>query len=164
MSQNLRSSLIVTAVIVLVIAGYVAFAGKTTAPTVSPSPTASQTVHPTSHMSPTSTPTRIPTSGSGAYGTITTGPTCPVQRNPPDPACADRPYVGTVSACVANVGAPCVPIEFRTNTQGDYQVALPAGTYYFIADTGIHGGRSKDIVVSPDAYTRADIVFDTGIR
>ena len=61
------------------------------APTTLPTPTPSPTLTPAS----TSTPiTMVVTSG--IEGSITIGPTCPVQRIPPDLNCADRPFQATV--------------------------------------------------------------------
>jgi len=48
-------------------------------------------------------PTPAPVAGkSGIKGTAMLGPFCPVEKNPPDPNCADRPYKTALVATNAN--------------------------------------------------------------
>ena len=67
-------------------------------PTVGPTPT--QQPAPTATPVPTATSAAPPsnvvtaTGGPGIIGTATAGPVCPVERYPPDPACAPRPVAG----------------------------------------------------------------------
>lgn len=163
---SFKTGIMIFLVVAVIAVGYVVFAHKTSAPTVSPSPTMSTTISPTVSTVPTSKPTHTPWHiGSGAYGTITTGPTCPIQRNPPDPTCADRPYFGTVTPCRADLMSSCTDTyRFTTDKDGHYSVSLSPGAYYFVAEVGFRGSRSQNIVVKANAYTQTDIVFDTGIR
>lgn len=158
-------------VVVIGVIGYFAFTPKITAPTVSPIVT--QTVQPSTTTSiiilPNPTPTKTPAPSrtpvvgkSGIVGTITSGPTCPVQHDPPDPKCADKPYVGTVKAYRSDTKA--LVKAFTTTSNGTYLVALPPGVYYLTTNIGLPGTRSRDIEVKADTFTQADIVFDTGIR
>src|SRR3989338_9714702 len=43
---------------------------------------------------------------SGVKGTISLGPTCPVMRDPPDPACADKPYATAVTIRPLRASSP----------------------------------------------------------
>lgn len=100
---------------------------------------------------------------SGAHGTVLLGPTCPVERDPPDPACADRPYATDLRATEA-AGAVT---SFRSGEDGTFRVALPPGTYV------IHGageGAGPPTCTSPEfevlagAYTEVAVGCDSGIR
>jgi hypothetical protein len=72
-----RALLSSIAVLALAI-GLAACSGAGAAATASPSGAASGDVH------------------TGIAGTATAGPTCPVEKTPPDPSCAPRPVVGAV--------------------------------------------------------------------
>jgi hypothetical protein len=64
-------------------------------------------------------------------GTVTLSPTCPVQREPADPACAPKPYQTTI-----RIESPdsLVPLEtISTDASGAFRIALPQGTYTFKA-------------------------------
>jgi len=98
---------------------------------------------------------------SGIFGTVTAGPTCPVER----------------------VGSPCPPAvwtgdvqatdddghTFGTSTDdhGDYSLSLAPGTYQVVAVTTGGGppfGKPTSIVVSSGVERRLDLTVDTGIR
>lgn len=104
-----------------------------------------------------------PAVGSGIYGVAMLGPTCPVQRDPPDPGCDDRPFVGEL---VALRGAD-VAATFSTDAAGAFNVTLAPGEY-----TIRHAGDAMlptcsaagPIIVLAGTWTRADVACDTGIR
>jgi len=107
------------------------------------------------------------TNGQGIVsGQILLGPTCPVMRIPPDPACADKPYQTTIQIIDRNSpqGAPYKVIS--SDKQGNYTVTLPVGEYNFQP----HGGNvlprcgSQDVTVSAGANMKVDFSCDTGIR
>jgi len=107
------------------------------------------------------------TNGQGIVsGQILLGPTCPVMRIPPDPACADKPYQTTIQIIATNSpqGAPFKVIT--SDKQGNYTVTLPAGEYNFQP----HGGNllprcgSQDVTVTAGANLKYDFSCDTGIR
>jgi hypothetical protein len=102
--------------------------------------------------------------GSGIFGVATLGPTCPVEREPPDPQCTDRPYGGQLVAESADGG---VTGTFSTNAVGEFNVSLPAGEYSIRTP---EPGRlptcsnAEPVVVLIGRWTRADVACDTGIR
>lgn len=101
--------------------------------------------------------------GSGIVGVATMGPTCPVERDPPDPACADRPYEGELVASRVDGG---VSGTFRTDAEGRFNVSLPAGAYEIRSPEGQQlpwcAGGPVEVVAG--AWTRVDVSCDTGIR
>lgn len=103
---------------------------------------------------------------SGISGTVMLGPTCPVERNPPDPECADRPYETEVVVYRAG-DTTRVIASARSNAEGIYSFSLPPGQYV----VGAGDGRSmlprctnESVTVPPAAYATANISCDTGIR
>ncbi len=120
---------------------------------------------PTCAFSPCpSTGTIVPT-GSGVHGTVMLGPTCPVERIPPDPACADKPYATTVSAFRVSDPSHAVATT-QSNQSGAFSLKLSPGTYTLSA-----GGSGilprcdhPQVTVPANAYATASISCDTGIR
>lgn len=103
--------------------------------------------------------------GSGIFGVAMMGPTCPVERDPPDPACADRPYQGDLRATRRDGGVAGV---FATDARGEFNVSLPAGEYV-IRHAGEPGtpptcSAVEPVIVSEGRWTRVDVACDTGIR
>jgi hypothetical protein len=102
-----------------------------------------------------------PSSSTGLSGTMLRGPIQPV--------CAasqtcDAPFSSgfTILKLGTIVGS------FRSDTQGHYEVRLPAGGYTIVpdADAPIMTPRSqsKDVTVGSSGMTMLDLRFDTGIR
>jgi hypothetical protein len=99
--------------------------------------------------------------GSGVYGYVTAGPTCPVER--PGQPCPPRPLVVTVQArdpSGRQVGAA------TSDAAGRYLIALPPGRYTLTAAGSSPLPRCPPtmVTIDADAATRADINCDTGIR
>lgn len=94
-------------------------------------------------------------------GTATVGPTCPVMRNPPDPACADKPYTGTLILTNTTTGKKYTP---SIASDGSFTVSLTRGVY----DVGTANNSpfprcsGKVEVTGPSAHI--PIVCDSGIR
>ena len=64
------------------------------------------------------------------------GPTCPVERNPPDPACADKPVATNVT--IVRAGDPTkVVVVTQSDAQGMFKVSLPPGNY--VVQSGPYG-------------------------
>ena len=110
----------------------------------------------------------IPTTG-GPYlvGRVTASPTCPVMRNPPDPACAPRPVAGAVIAVTSTAGAAAVTAV--TDADGVYRLSVPAGSYTVTPQPveGLMETAAPAPASVPDgagASVRVDFSFDTGIR
>lgn len=94
-------------------------------------------------------------------GTISAGPTCPVERV--DHPCPPRPVEAEVDARRSTgevVGAT------RSDAQGRYAIALPAGSYTLsvVVNNGQPWCPTTDVQVHDGRVTRADISCDTGIR
>ena len=64
---------------------------------------------------------------SGIRGEATAGPTCPVERYPPDPQCRDRPYQATVKVRRKRTGE--LVKTFTAHKDGTFKVRLRPGTY-----------------------------------
>lgn len=101
---------------------------------------------------------------SGVLGVVKVGPTCPVVRNPPDAACADKPYATTVT--VKRAGSAATYATATTGADGAFHVALPPGSYDLSAAGGTPLPRCSTVTatVSAQGYVNADIMCDSGIR
>jgi len=100
---------------------------------------------------------------SGIKGTVTIGPTCPVERVPRDPNCADKPYQASLR--IKNQGGKVV-IESKTNEDGSFEFSLPPGQYTIeSATTSVMPSLSPvSITIAPGAYSQINLQFDSGIR
>ena len=63
----------------------------------------------------------------GVQGTVTVGPMCPVERDPPDPDCADQP-LATHLAAMSEDGQRTF-LEFDSDSQGRFFIKLEPGPY-----------------------------------
>ncbi len=103
-------------------------------------------------------------STSGVRGTVLLGPTCPVERMPPDPACAPKPYATTIVVYRTSSKSPF--IIGNSNAGGAFEFSLPPGSYTLAAggDTVLPRCAKTSVAVVPDDYTSITISCDTGIR
>lgn len=101
---------------------------------------------------------------SGVRGTVLLGPTCPVERDPPDPMCADKPYATAILVFRAGVKTPFV--IGNSDTSGVFQFSLPPGAYTIEAGNGTKLPSCSPIAVTVKAegYTAVTLSCDTGIR
>jgi hypothetical protein len=101
--------------------------------------------------------------GTGVRGNAHVGPTCPVERMPPDPACADRPYAGTL--VVESVGGTRIG-AVTTDAAGNFALALPPGSYQLRLDGNAAYPRlaPQPFTVRADGWTTLDVALDSGIR
>ena len=99
----------------------------------------------------------------GAMGYAHVGPTCPVERSPPDPACADRPYSGAF--VVEGLDGRRVT-DFSTGGDGRFSVGLPPGSYNIrLRDAGTLPSLAPvGFTVREGAWTTLDLALDSGIR
>ncbi len=106
----------------------------------------------------------IETSTSGVRGTVLIEPTCPVERMPPDPTCAPKPYATAI--VVYRTGSKSPYIIGNSNTSGAFLFSLPPGSYTLAAkgDTVLPRCNETSVAVVPDEYTSVTISCDTGIR
>jgi hypothetical protein len=97
-------------------------------------------------------------------GAVHLGPTCPVMREPPDPQCADKPYVTMIQ--VYRVGSSVVVASGQSATDGTFAFAVPEGRYTVTASGGKMLPRCSpvEVVVGKTGSVTADISCDTGIR
>ena len=112
-------------------------------------------------------PTPSPTPGvatSGIEGKITIGPTCPVERVPPDPNCADKPYQATVIVKTADEQKEIS--SFSSDKDGKFKVKLAPGTYVLVPvrNNTYPQASSQKVIVESNKFTQVNISFDSGIR
>jgi len=103
---------------------------------------------------------------SGITGIVLLGPTCPVQRIPPDPQCADKPYQTDFIVTLAdNVTAVQ---QFSSGPDGKFSINLPPGKYYIRSTPNAkflpRCNESGPVEVTANKYTSINISCDTGIR
>ena len=110
---------------------------------------------------PISTP---PAGTGGIMGQILIGPTCPVERIPPDPACAPKGYQATVIVKTSD-GTKEIT-RFTSNKDGTFKVSLDAGTYLLVPiSSGTYPrGSQETVIVERNKFTTITINFDSGIR
>ena len=100
-------------------------------------------------------------------GRATAGPVCPVERNPPDPACAARPVAGAV-LLIQDVASGREVGRVTTDHDGRFSVALATGAYRLLPRpvAGLMGGGSPvDFRVDAGQSTPPlEVSYDTGIR
>ena len=130
--------------------------------TVLPPPT---TAPSTSTRGPTgagpTTAAPVPPPGSGIYGVVSAGPTCPVERV--GQPCLPSPVSATVTARNTSTGTLAVT---HSDNLGRYTLPLPPGTYTVSASTGSPLPRcsATTATVTSSGAARTDIACDTGIR
>lgn len=99
-------------------------------------------------------------------GIVLAGPTCPVVRDPPDPACEDRPVAGAEIVAVDAEGQEVA--RASSDAEGAFTMALAAGEYQLVPQPveGLLGTATTIAIVVGDAapLEPVTIVYDTGIR
>ena len=105
------------------------------------------------------------TGGATLAGTALAGPVCPVEQDPPDPACADRPVPGAVvvvrSADGREVG------RTTTDATGRFSLSLDPGDYRLEPQPveGLLGtAPALDVTLGPSGVSDLVLAYDTGIR
>jgi carboxypeptidase family protein len=103
--------------------------------------------------------------GTGLHGTVTAGPTCPVETVPPDPACAERPVAGAVLVLSDANGGEVA--RATSAADGTFSVEVAPGTYHLTAQPveGLMGvPEPMDVTVDAGVSTELQLSYDTGIR
>ena len=103
--------------------------------------------------------------GYAVSGYAHAGPTCPVEQDPPDPACDDRPVAGAVLIVRTTAGE--VVTEITTASDGTFTVTLPPGSYTLEPQPveDLMGTASEQqLLVVDTPLTGNDLAYDTGIR
>ncbi|MDD5050722.1 MAG: hypothetical protein PHV93_03195 [Candidatus Pacebacteria bacterium] len=97
-------------------------------------------------------------------GSVTLSPVCPVEKIPPDPACAPKPYQTTIEAD-STTNTRTVKTT-QSGSDGSFSLTLPYGDYTIQATGGNPYPRCSPLTVSVKAPTTngVNISCDTGIR
>ena len=103
---------------------------------------------------------------SGVEGRVLLGPTCPVQKDPPDPNCADKGHATTVQVIEKNSPKSSLFSSVETDKEGNYKVMLPPGEFRLQALGGQPFPRCEwqTVTIKPDTMIKVDLLCDTGIR
>lgn len=128
---------------------------------IAPPPPGPSSTTPPANPPPSTTSAPAPPPTTGAYGTVTAGPTCPVERA--GQPCPPRPVSARIDAHAADGR---VAASTQSGADGSYRIGLTPGNYTLVVVTGSTYPRCPDtpVSVAPGAATRADISCDTGIR
>jgi hypothetical protein len=102
-------------------------------------------------------------------GVISIGPICPVETDPPNPACL--PTAETYKAYPVSVFTENGHLKLLTLTpalDGTYAVKLSSGRYIVVLERDMKGVGGSNlpvtVTITPDENTLLDINIDTGIR
>lgn len=100
-------------------------------------------------------------------GRATAGPVCPVERVPPDPACAPRPVPN--ATLIVMTAAGIVVSQVRTAADGSFSFDLPDGSYRLVpqAVQGLMGTGQPiefSVRVGGPPPPPLSVSYDTGIR
>jgi len=102
----------------------------------------------------------------GVRGTVSAGPTCPVERDPPDPACAPRLIAGAALVVTDASGAEVA--RAMSGEDCTFSIELASGAYRLTAQPfeGLMGTpEPMDFRVEDGApMTEIQVSYDTGIR
>jgi hypothetical protein len=97
-------------------------------------------------------------------GTVMLGPTCPVERNPPDPQCADKKYSTLVAIFKASDPVHAVVLT-RSDAAGNFSASLPPGSYVVGAgESNLPRCSHENATVTANKTTNISVFCDTGIR
>jgi hypothetical protein len=98
-------------------------------------------------------------------GRLVAGPVCPVETDPPDPACAPSVVPDTEIVVVTPDG---VEIRARSGQDGTFRIAVPPGevTITFAEATGLMlpPETITASVETNQTFDLSDVRYDTGIR
>jgi hypothetical protein len=104
---------------------------------------------------------------SGIKGSVLIGPTCPVQRIPPDPKCGDTPFADAVVSVKLKSNGFLV-MSSKTDVNGNFLVNLPPTTYLLKVlprtNSFLPMCAESEVLVKANTVTVIAITCDTGIR
>ena len=109
-------------------------------------------------------PTPPPTPAGIVRGQVLLGPICPVERIPPDPACAPKPYQTKIDIFY---GASKIAYKsIATDSSGSFTLSLISGSYVLRAAGGPVYPRCTDLSIQVIAGRTEKVIVncDTGIR
>ena len=101
----------------------------------------------------------------GVEGIATIGPTCPVERIPPDSQCADKPYKTTL-VLMSTLPGRGTGIMIFTGADGYFSKELTPGTYTISAPQNgiVRGPEPVTFEVTLHKRVSLNLHFDSGIR
>ena len=103
---------------------------------------------------------------SGISGQVLLGPTCPVERIPPDPNCGDKPF--KTNLVLTSADQSYVILQFSSDENGNFSIEADPGEYQIqsaiAANILPYCTSSGTIKVTANTYTSITISCDTGIR
>lgn len=98
-------------------------------------------------------------------GVVQAGPVCPVARQPPDPACADRPVAGAVLVVTENGNEVA---RASSAADGSFHLRLAPGEYQLAPQSvdGLMGTAAPLALSVRDGESPPPLIvaYDTGIR
>ncbi|MDO8562941.1 MAG: hypothetical protein Q7S25_03750 [Candidatus Limnocylindria bacterium] len=99
----------------------------------------------------------------GIEGRVLAGPTCPVQRIPPDPGCADRPIAIALEVVS---GSGSVVARTESGSDGVFRIAVAPGRYTVRSGAGrpLPALRPTPVEVPATGWVTLELQADTGIR
>ncbi len=116
-----------------------------------------------SACSPVISTTPAATPSSGIEGQVTEGPMCPGPVPVGENTCPDQPYQASID--VLGTDNKLIT-QFQTDTQGNFKISLPPGTYLLhpISGKPLPHAADQTVVVNVGEYTSISILYDTGMR
>ena len=129
------------------------------------SQTSAATTSPKLPPTPTPKPIPRPVVKGGVDGVVTIGPTCPVERVPADPQCADKPYETTLILASTIIGRNG-GVLIHTDAEGRFSDDLVPGIYTIRAQDGAVMPRLTPVTfqIKSNERLHLDLKFDSGIR
>jgi len=107
-----------------------------------------------------------PLAGTGTVsGSVLLGPTCPVERVPPDPQCAPKPYQTSIRVQSVHPSVPYTTIS--SDASGAFSISLYPGIYTFTPRGGNSMPptcRAQQVTVEAGQTKHITLDCDTGIR
>lgn len=101
--------------------------------------------------------------GTGIHGTVTLGPTCPVEKVG-EPPCV-TPYAATL--VITSAEDDSVVARVSSGPDGAFSVDVPPGDYVIVPQPGgdpYPTGTPVEVTVEAGAYTEIEVSYDSGIR
>ncbi len=162
----MKQAAIVLGIVIIILLGVLAFVNPAHTPVVpAPGDTATTTVSSTHTTPPAIVPSPMPAT-SGVRGTVFLSPTCPVEHNPPDPACAPKGFSTSILVFKGS-GISANPYKtVATDGSGSFTAALEPGVYTLQPKGGAPLPRcnSQMVTVSAGIFSMLSLQCDTGIR
>lgn len=99
-------------------------------------------------------------------GTVTAGPVCPVEQNPPASSCGPRPVAGAV--IIASFAGQGEVARATTAPDGSYRILMHGYGTYTVTALPVQGlmraPAPVTVTLDPMETRRVDFEYDTGIR